>query len=428
MNHNKKCVLVSLNSNVSELKDLAESLEFEVNEIFIQQRDNPSPRYFIGKGKVTEIDEYIKENNIDIIIINSSLKPSQQYNLENFLGITVYDRIRLILEIFADRAHSEEAKLQVELAKLQYEIPLLRDWIHKARYGERPGFMAGGEYEVAQYYEIIRKRMKKIKHRLKNIEKERELHRKQRRKSGYFLISIVGYTNAGKSTIFNMISGEKVTVEDRLFTTLSTTTRSIKKINRPILITDTVGLIDDLPHWIIESFHSTLEEIFLSDAVLFIIDISEPINEINRKLKTGFDVLLPDLNPVKIILILNKMDRLDTNDINDSNEGEVDIINEIKDNIKLEHELGAIISVSALDNKYKDTIFEAILDITEFPIDITIVLPNIPDSQGFINWLHENVEIMTIDYQDRITINIKCRERDKGYIIKRCREIKGHII
>ncbi|MHA2218897.1 MAG: GTPase HflX [Candidatus Hodarchaeales archaeon] len=429
MNRSKKCILISLDNNVSELKDLANSLEFVVVKIFIQQRDNPNPKYFIGKGKLTEINDYIKENDIDTVIINSSLKPSQQYNLENFLGITVYDRIRLILEIFADRAHSEEAKLQVELAKFQYEIPLLRDWIHKARYGEKPGFMAGGEYEVAQYYEISRRRIKKIKGRLKNIEKERDLHRKHRKKSGYFLVSIVGYTNAGKSTIFKMISGEEVKIEDRLFTTLSTTTRSIRKINRPILITDTVGLIDNLPHWIIESFHSTLEEIFLADVILFIIDISESTSEINRKFKTGFDVLLPDLNPAKIILIFNKIDRLDNyNEFDTSNEEELNIvIDKIKDNIKLEHDVGAIVSVSALDNTYKGRIIQAILDTTEYPIELTLTIPNIPDSQGFINWLHENVEIISIEYQENVTIILKCRERDKGYITKTYKKLKGKI-
>ncbi len=430
MDRNKKCILISLDKNVSELNDLAKSLEFVVDNIFIQQRYNPHPKYFIGKGKITEINDYIKENDIDTVIINSSLKPSQQYNLENFLGITVYDRIRLILEIFADRAHSEEAKLQVELARFQYEIPLLRDWIHKARYGEKPGFMAGGEYEVAQYYEISRRRIKKIKGRLKNIEKERDLHRKHRKKSGYFLVSIVGYTNAGKSTIFNMISGEEVDVEDRLFTTLSTTTRSIRKINRPILITDTVGLIDNLPHWIIESFHSTLEEIFLADVILFIIDISESASEINRKLKTGFDVLLPDLNPTKIILVFNKIDRLDNyNEFDTSDEEELNIIiDKIKDNIKLEHDVGAIVSVSALDNTYKERIIQTILDTTEYPIELTLVIPNIPESQGFINWLHENVEVISIEYQENITIILKCRERDEGYITKVCMKLKKEIL
>jgi GTP-binding protein HflX len=430
MERNKKCILISLDNNVSELKDLAESLGFVVDEIFIQRKDNPNPKYFIGKGKATEINDYIKENDIDTVIINSSLKPSQQYNLENFLGITVYDRIRLILEIFADRAQSEEAKLQVELAKFQYEIPLLRDWIHKARYGEKPGFMAGGEYEVAQYYEISRRRIKKIKNRLKNIEKERDLHRKHRKKSGYFLVSIVGYTNAGKSTIFNMISGEKVTVENRLFTTLSTTTRSIKKINKPILITDTVGLIDNLPHWIIESFHSTLEEIFLSDVILFIIDISESASEINRKLITGFDVLLPDLNPSKIILIFNKIDRLDDYNVIDiSDKKELNImIEKIKDKIKLEHDLGGIVSVSALDSAYKENIIQAIMDITEYPIKLTLILPNISDSQAFINWLHENVEVLSVEYQENITIILKCRERNEGRIIKTCKKLKGKIL
>jgi GTP-binding protein HflX len=365
-----RCILISMSDDVSELRELAQSLDMNVLETFIQHREKPDPKYFIGSGKVKEVLEFVNEMKVELAVINSSLKPSQLYTLENYLGITVYDRIRLILEIFADRAHSEEARLQVELAKLEYEIPLLRDWIHKARYGERPGFMAGGEYEVAQYYEVSRKRIKKIKQKLGKIEKERDIRRKQRRYLGYDLISIVGYTNAGKSTLFNMIAGEKVAVENRLFTTLSTTTRKIPRLKRPILITDTVGFIDDLPHWLIEAFHSTLEEIFLSDVILLILDASEGIEEIQKKLNTSFEVLVPDLTPSKIILVLNKIDQIKTEMvgykggssltihkevISDNQESEhqtVDPFKKLINKIQIDYKIRDILPISALDSKY----------------------------------------------------------------------------
>ena len=415
-----KCILVSLNDDIIELKDLSESLNYSIDEIFIQHRKTPDSNYFIGRGKVKEIEEYIKENAIKVVIINSALKPSQQYNLENILKATVYDRLRLILEIFSDRAHSEEARLQVELAKLQYEAPLLRDWIHKARYSEKPGFMAGGEYEVAQYYEISRKRIKKIKQKLNKIEKERDLRRKQRRSKGYNLVGIVGYTNAGKSTLFNLLSGESVTVENRLFTTLSTTTRKIPKVKKSIILTDTVGLIDNLPYWMIGSFHSTLEEMFLSDLILLVVDINENITEINRKLKTSFDVLLPDIEPSKILLILNKIDKIENNQSND--------IQDLIKQIRLDYKIKDIVPLSAQDPKYKDKIVSKIQEIFKYPEKLFIVLPNIPKTQSFINWLHEHCDIVTVQYEDKISIDLRYKNKDRTYILKSIKSLKGAIL
>jgi GTP-binding protein HflX len=417
MEEGNRCILISLNKDISELKDLAESLDYEVDRIFIQHREAPDSGLFIGKGKVKEIEEYIKDHKIDTAIINTALKPSQQYNLENMLNVTVYDRIRLILNIFADRAHSEEARLQVELAKLQYEIPLLRDWIHKARYSEKPGFMAGGEYEVAQYYEIIRKRIKKIRNKLKKIEKERDIRRKKRRRLGFYLVGIVGYTNAGKSTLFNMISGESVSVENRLFTTLSTTTRKIPNLKKPIIITDTVGLIDNLPHWIIGAFHSTLEEMYLSDLILLLVDASEDIKEINRKLKTAFDVLLPDIEPSKIMIILNKIDK----------RSELDI-QQVTKNINLDYKVKAIIPISAMDSRYKDGIIINIQELFEYPNIIVLLLPNEPDSQPFISWLHENCEVLSQNYENEIVIELRYKEKDQSYISETVKSLKGRIL
>jgi GTP-binding protein HflX len=440
-----RCILISLKDDMSELNELAHSLDMNVLETFIQYREKPDPKYFIGSGKVKEVSEFVNEMEVELAIFNSSLKPSQLYTLENYLGITVFDRIRLILEIFADRAHSEEARLQVELAKLEYEIPLLRDWIHKARYGERPGFMAGGEYEVAQYYEVSRKRIKKIKQKLGKIEKERDIRRKQRRYLGYDLISIVGYTNAGKSTLFNMISGETVTVENRLFTTLSTTTRKIPQLKRPVLITDTVGFIDDLPHWLIEAFHSTLEEIFLSDVILLMLDASEEIDEIQRKLDTSFDVLLPDLNPSKIILVLNKIDQIKTEIVNFNGKSHSKIHEEKKNDsqklegqteepykrlinkIQIDYKIRDILLISALDIKYQDQIIKTILRSIRYPRILSISLPNNQEAQTFISWLYTCCEIISIDYEDDIEIKLQYRDKDEGKIKNRCKSLGGRI-
>ena len=430
---NIKCILVSLDDSVSELKELAKSLDFMIENTFIQHRKLPDPKYYIGKGKLKEIKDYLKSNDIDIAIYNSSLKPSQQYNIESFLGITVYDRIRLILEIFSDRAHSEEARLQVELAKLQYEIPLLRDWIHKARYGERPGFMAGGEYEVAQYYDISRRRIKKIRQRLEKVEKERDIQRKQRRNLGFHLISIVGYTNTGKSTLFNLLAGETVSVENRLFTTLSTKARKIPELKKPIILNDTVGLIDKLPHWLIEAFHSTLEEIFLSDVIILIIDISEPISEIKRKLSTSFEVLLPDINPSDIILLFNKIDKIEDGNGNnaDRNLDDGDInnkLNNLINKIELEHRVRDVIAISAINENHRDKVIQIILKALEYPKHISIYIPNISGVQTFISWLYTNCDILSIKYEDQILIDFRYREKDENYIMKSTLKYNGKLL
>ena len=220
-------IVISKNNDVKEIIALANSLGFEIVQTFIQKRENTTP-YYIGTGKLKEIKNFVDENEIEIAFINDELKPSQWYNLEDFLKIKVYDRIRLILEVFADRANRKEAKLQVKLAKLRYEKPFVRELIHRLKEKERPGFLAGGEYLVADYYEMIKKQMKKIKEELTKIEMERKIRRKDRREGGFYLVSIAGYTNAGKSSLLQLLTGENVLVEERLFSTLSTTTSKIK--------------------------------------------------------------------------------------------------------------------------------------------------------------------------------------------------------
>lgn len=417
-----KGIIASLDSNIIELTSLATSLDIEVVDKFIQKRSKPDPKYYLGKGKIEEIKDFIMNNKINIAIFNTALKPSQWFSLEDYLKITVYDRIRLILEIFKDRAYSQEAKLQVELAKLQYEMPLMKDWIHKGKIGEHPGFLAGGEYDVAQHLETSKKRVKKIKQKLIKIESQREIIRKQRKKHGYYLISIVGYANAGKSSLFQLLSGEKVIINDRMFSTLAIKTRKLPGIKKPILITDTIGFIEDLPPWMIRAFHSTLEEVFLSDVVLLVVDISDPQDQILRKIKTSTDILLPEVKPQNIILALNKIDMI--------KEEKTEKNNYLTTMIQSDIEIPETLQISANDIKYRDKILSHLLHRFEYPnhIKIMILKNKGPKVQNFINWIRKNTEITNFQGSEEIIIDFNCKEEHLLHILNECEKYECKIL
>lgn len=324
----KKAIIISLQEDNEELEHLSESLNYEVVKIFIQRQGKSRRPFYIGKGKIREIKDYLSEKNINFAIVNGMLTPSQWYNMEKELGIKVYDRVHLILDIFADRAKRKEAKLQVKLAYLRYEKPYIKELIQRIRAGEHPGFMGGGEYEIANYYEMIKRQIKKIKKELEKLERGREGHYKYRVKKGYYLVTIAGYTNAGKSSLLNKLTGENVEVEERLFSTLSTTTRIIKDERKPILVTDTVGFIRDLPHWLIDSFKSTLKGIALSDVVVLLVDASEEKEVIAEKMKVSIKEIMGVNINQKILIGFNKSDKINITEKKEKIEYLKDIIDD----------------------------------------------------------------------------------------------------
>jgi len=423
MNENKKnAVIVSLNEDVSEIVQLAGSLGYEIIKTFVQHKNIPDTSSYIGSGKVEEIKKFIEDcekDSIALVIIDGELKPSQWFILEKELKVEVYDRVRLILAIFAERADRKEAKLQVKLAQLQYERPFVRELIHRARAGEHPGFLAGGEYQVDDYYEMIKKQTKRIKENLEMIRGERDLRRRHRHTGGFYLVSLAGYTNAGKSSLLNVLSGEEVKVDGKLFSTLSTTTRKITDKNFSILLTDTVGFIQNLPAWIIDAFHSTLEEIEVADVVLLIADVSEDKEIVEKKLKVSLDELVGIGVTSPIVVVLNKIDLL--------SEDELEIrINYLKKSGLTKNR--EVISVSAKNRKNMGVLLGIIHDLLPHLAKIKIRLPANEKTQSFVSWIYEKAHVSDISYDDYITICVECNAMIKDKIISKCKDLQGSII
>ena len=424
-NQQKNAVIVSLDNNVSEIIQLSETLDYVVVKEFIQQRNLPDVNFYVGSGKLDEIKEFIDGSNeaIDLIIVNGELKPSQWFALEKRLSVDVYDRIRLILAIFEEHAERKEARLQVKLAQLHYERPFVRELIHRARSGEHPGLMAGGEYQVDDYYEMIKKQMKKIRYDLKKIRNDREVHRKTRYKSGFYLVSLVGYTNAGKSSLLNLLSGEGVKVEGRLFSTLSTTTRRILQKTKgktvPILLTDTVGFIENLPSWIIDAFHSTLEEIEVADVVVLIVDGSEEKELVEKKLQVSLDELLELGVTASIVIVVNKIDLIDDGTIDD-------LIQYLSQKDLLNNRLCVPISVTKEDNieMLLENIFTSLPNIVE----MTLQLPMNKESQAFISQLYQKTRIINVTYGEVTRVDVACNVKIRDKIIAQCQKLDGFVV
>lgn len=291
---------------LEELAFLAETAGAIAVKKFVQKLKHPDSRTFIGKGKLEEIKEYIQGRNIDIIIFDDELSGSQITNIEKILDVKTIDRSDLILDIFARRARTAQAKVQVELAQYQYLLPRLRGmWKHLERLGGGIGTRGPGETEIETDRRIVRDKISLLRKRLHEINKQSSTQRKER---GEFIrVALVGYTNVGKSTLMNVLSKSDVFAENKLFATLDTTTRKIVFENTPFLLSDTVGFIRKLPHHLIESFKSTLDEVREADLLLHVVDISHPqyeeqIGVVNKTLQ--------DINAFDkpIIIVFNKMD------------------------------------------------------------------------------------------------------------------------
>jgi GTP-binding protein HflX len=312
----ERCVLVGVISSditeeiaidyISELEFLATTAGAITVTHFFQKLPYPNPKTYVGTGKLNEIKQFIEENEINLVIFDDELSPSQLRNIERELGCKILDRTILILDIFASRARTSHAKTQVELAQLQYMLPrLTRMWTHLERQKGGIGMRGPGETQIETDRRIIQTRIALLKEKLREIDKQMSVQRSNR--GQLVRVALVGYTNVGKSTLMNLLSKSEVFAENKLFATLDTTVRKVVINNLPFLLTDTVGFIRKLPHQLIESFKSTLDEVRESDLLVHVLDISHPNFEDHYRV-VNETLLEIDKEEKPTILVFNKID------------------------------------------------------------------------------------------------------------------------
>jgi GTP-binding protein HflX len=350
-----------LNEYLDELSFLAETAGARAVKRFTQKLLQPDPRTFVGKGKLEEIKKFISGRDIELAIFDDELSGSQITNIERELQVKTIDRTDLILDIFASRAKTAQAKVQVELAQYQYILPWLKGmWSHLERLGGGIGTRGPGETEIETDRRIVKDKISLLRKRLKEIDKQAITQRKDR---GEFIrVALVGYTNVGKSTLMNLLSKSKVFAENKLFATLDTTTRKVVFEHTPFLLSDTVGFIRKLPHHLVESFKSTLDEVRETDILLHVVDISHPQYEeqygvVNKTLQELHSFDKPT------ITIFNKMDLYEKNTFDEWLPGNIkeEILDELKGKWQRETN-GNCVFVSATERKNIESLRQVILN------------------------------------------------------------------
>ncbi len=373
---------------LAELKELLRTAGVATAGEALQQRDAPDPDRYVGRGKLAELKQQIAACDANLVACDDELAPRQERNLEEALGVPVIDRTAVILDIFADHAHSAEGKLQVELAQLEYNMARMRGlWTHLERLGA--GRMDGGigtrgpgESQIETDRRLARDRIAALRRRLARLKRNRGVMRARRERSSLPRVALAGYTNAGKSTLLNALTGAEVGVGDRLFHTLDPTTRSLELSGRDYLLTDTVGFIEKLPHQLVEAFKATLEETVLADLILHVVDAAAPEARRLADMR-AVDEVLEEIGAGESprLLVLNKADLLDAED---------------RDEVLMHHPDAVL--VSALDGEGLDELKEEIE--TAFEDTLAQVELLIPYSEG--GRLHELHEVAgKLDRKDR---------------------------
>ena len=304
---------VDADEELAELEELATTAGVDPVARLVQHRSQPDPRTYVGKGKLEELKRAYGEAHAEVLLVDDELSPPQQRLLENTLQARVVDRTQLILDIFAQHAVSAEGKLQVELAQLEYNLPRMRGmWQHLERLGGGVGTRGPGESQLETDRRIARRRVSLLRRRLKELSRQRDVRRKERRRTETPTVALAGYTNVGKSTLLNALTDAEVSVRNRLFETLDPTTRGFEHEGRRYLVTDTVGFVRRLPHQLVEGFAATLEETLVADLILHVVDGSAGEERLVEQV-AAVDAVLHEIgaDPVPVELVVNKVDAVD---------------------------------------------------------------------------------------------------------------------
>ncbi len=383
--------------SLDELEELAHSAGYDVLGRVTQKR-TPDKAFAVGRGKAEEIAALVRELRPEKVVFDEKLNAVQIYNLSELCKLEVIDRFNLILEIFGKRARTREAQLQVELARLIYERPKARMKVTLAKRGEQPGFKGLGKYQADIYESEITGKIAKIQAELAVIRKRQGQTRRQRKDLGFDMVALAGYTNAGKSTLMNSLTGENIVAKDQLFTTLVPTTRLLEIGQRKALLTDTVGFIKDLPHFMVEAFRSTLEEIFQADVIVLVVDVSEPPEAIVEKLVTCHDTMWGEIGAVPVITALNKSDLISGEELEARKRAIV-------------HLAPNPVAISARTGEGLEDLKNKAGKYLPKWISTGVTLPNTEEGLSTLSWLHDVAIVHHVEHKEgAIIVDLDARE------------------
>lgn len=399
--------LWTVDDSLEELKQLADTAGATVIKKFIQKRPKPDPAFFIGRGKVQELALYAQQENIDLCIFDDELSPAQQRNIESVMGIRILDRTALILDIFAQRARTNEGKLQVELAQLQYTLPrIMGKGLMLSRLGGGIGTRGPGETKLEVDRRRIRDRIAFIKEQIEKVKAVRSLHRSKRKKNKVFEVSLVGYTNAGKSTLLNTLTNSDIYAKDQLFATLDPTTRQLTLPNKQeIIITDTVGFIQRLPHQLIAAFRSTLEVVTEADLLVHVIDVS---HELYKEQAAAVHEVLKEIGAESkpVITVYNKIDKLPPD-------------SKLADRLALEEDTVCISAAKKLNLESLQQMIES--HLKSKAVEVTLCIPYAETAKAA--QLHETANVLEQEYTEngtvmKVILPVEDLEAYNEYILK----------